>query len=47
LGSNIKNLVFFNIQKWALVRTEAFTAYNPTELNNIIMGFESLYKEDG
>jgi CRP-like cAMP-binding protein len=47
LGSNVKNLIYYNIQKWALLRTEAFKEYNSVELNNIILGFESIYKEDG
>lgn len=47
LGSNLKNLIFFNIQKWALIRVPNFSVYNSAEMNNIIMGFESVYIEDG
>ncbi len=47
LGSNLKNLIFFNIQKWALIRVPNFSVYNSAEMNNIIMGFESVYMEDG
>jgi hypothetical protein len=46
LGNNLKNLVYYNTQKWALLRSEVFNSYNPIELNNIIMGFESVYKEN-
>jgi len=47
LGSSIRNLIYYNIQKWALVRTQVFNAYNSSELSTIIMGFESILKEDG
>jgi len=28
LGSSIRNLIYYNIQKWALVRTQVFNSYN-------------------
>ena len=47
LGSNLKNLIYYNLQKWALLRTEVLNCYNSVELNNIIMGFESILMSDG
>lgn len=47
LGSNLKNLLFFNIQKWALIRVSNFSIYDSAEMNNIIMGFESIFMDDG
>ncbi len=29
------------------MRTQVFSSYNSSELSTIIMGFESIYKEDG
>ena len=39
LGSTIKNLLYYNIQKWALLRCDEFKDFSSTELNKIIMGF--------
>ena len=43
----MKNLLYYNIQKWALVHHEEFKEYNNNELNKIIMGFECIDAEDG
>jgi hypothetical protein len=39
LGISSKNLVYFNTQKWALLRSEHFNDFNSFELSKIILGF--------
>lgn len=41
-----RNLVYFNTQKWALVRSEYFNEFNNFELNKIILGFECIEVQD-
>ena len=42
----MKNLLYYNIQKWALLRSDFFMDYNTAELNKIIMGFECIEVAD-
>lgn len=46
LGSSMRNLLYYNIQKWAILRSDCFQDYNTTELNKIIMGFECIEVAD-
>ena len=43
LGASISNLVFYNIKKWALMRSPVFKNISPIDLNRIIISFESFY----
>ena len=46
LGSSINNLLFYNIKKWALMRSSVFKFLAPTEINKIIIAFETFMVED-
>jgi hypothetical protein len=35
----MKSLVYYNLQKWTLLRSGAFDNYNKAEFNSIVMGF--------
>lgn len=39
LGASITNLVFYNIKKWALMRSPIFKQMSPLELNRVIIAF--------
>jgi hypothetical protein len=39
LGSSINNLLFYNIKKWALMRSPVFKLLAPSEINKIIIAF--------
>ncbi len=39
LGASITNLIFYNIKKWALMRSPIFKQMSPLELNRVIIAF--------
>jgi hypothetical protein len=46
LGSSIINLMFYNIKKWAIMRSAIFKNYSPFELNQIIIAFQPFFVKD-
>jgi hypothetical protein len=46
LGSSIDSLVFYNVKKWALIRSTLFKNMPPSDLNRFIIAFESILLED-
>lgn len=46
LGSSIINLIFYNIKKWALMRSPIFKSLSPLDLNRIIISFDSFLVQD-
>ena len=47
LGSSISNLVFYNTKKWALMRSSIFKKFTASEINRIIISFDSFELDDG
>ena len=39
LGSSVNNLLFYNIKKWALMRSPVFKVLTPVEINRLIISF--------
>ena len=46
LGANVNNLLYFNIQKWALLRCEVFEHYSHNDINKVIMASSCILMED-
>lgn len=42
IGTDVNNLLFFNIKKWSLIRSKSFKNYSSSDLNQIIMAFQTI-----
>jgi hypothetical protein len=47
LGTGIHNLIFYNIKKWALLRSNDFKEFDHANLNAIIMAFQTVIASAG
>jgi hypothetical protein len=47
LGATINNLIFYNIKKWALMRSKLFKGYSAIDINKIILEFQDFQVKDG
>jgi len=47
LGSSINNLIFYNIKKWALMRSPIFKNYSAVDINKVITEFNEFLVMDG
>ncbi len=46
LGSSISSLMFYNIKKWAVMRSPIFKNINPYDINRIIISFHLFFLKD-
>lgn len=46
LGSSISSLMFYNIKKWAVLRSSIFKNVNPYDINRIIIAFHLFFMKD-
>ena len=46
LGSSISSLMFYNIKKWAVMRSPIFKNVSPYDINRIIIAFHLFFMKD-
>jgi len=46
LGSSISSLMFYNIKKWAVMRSSIFKNINPYDINRIIISFHLFFMKN-
>jgi hypothetical protein len=47
LGSSINNIVFYNLKRWALMRSTVFKPLTTTEIHKTIIEFKPFFVKDG